>query len=101
VIAASGDAAPQNERQLLDGVPYDAVLCIDVSDDAPPLQLGLNAAGAQKRTTCASRWQSLTWRNADDAHEAALAFVAKHSLPDSYVAQIEDFIQLVAPRVAR
>jgi phospholipase A-2-activating protein len=62
-------------KEIHDGQEYDAVLRIDVSDDSEPLPLPINRQ--------------------DDRRAAAAAFIERHSLPQSYLDDIVNFINLV------
>ncbi|GEM11646.1 ubiquitin homeostasis protein Lub1 [Rhodotorula toruloides] len=65
-------ASPARENMLHDGVEYDYVFQIDVRDDGPPIPLPFNLE--------------------DDAHATAASLVAAHSLPESYVKRIVEFL---------
>lgn len=94
LISSSGDGHPggQPTTELLletttqpakqthpsSGIQYDALLPIDVSDDAEPLLLGVNAG--------------------DDPERVATQFMADHDLPQSYHAEIVGFIRMVGPK---
>ena len=60
---------------MFEGKQYDFVLQIDIADDVNPLPLPVNRE--------------------DDRNKVASDFVALHSLPESYVERIVDFINLV------
>ncbi|KAN0063668.1 hypothetical protein ACQY0O_003717 [Thecaphora frezii] len=64
-------------KELFESQWYDAVLRIDVSDDMEPLPLPIN--------------------NGDDRKVVAEAFIQKHGLPTSYLAEIVNFINMVFP----
>lgn len=63
------------EGEVFEGKKYDYVLRIDVKDDEVPLPFPIN------RT--------------DDREQKAKEFVARHSLPESYVQRIVEFVSLV------
>ncbi|GAA6026839.1 hypothetical protein JCM8097_005899 [Rhodosporidiobolus ruineniae] len=69
--AASTPAPPP--RMEHDGQTYDYVFSIDVKDDEPPLPLPYNLD--------------------EDPHAVAEAFVKEHTLPESYLEQIVQFIR--------
>ncbi|GAA5950023.1 hypothetical protein JCM21900_001368 [Sporobolomyces salmonicolor] len=68
----SRPAAPSS-KMAYDGQEYDFVFQIDVRDEEPPLPLPFNLE--------------------DDPHHAATSFVTQHSLPESYVERIVEFIR--------
>ncbi|GAA5915535.1 hypothetical protein JCM5296_001753 [Sporobolomyces johnsonii] len=64
--------APSSKMEH-DGQQYDFVFQIDVKDDEPPIPLPFNLG--------------------DDPHNVAVTFVTQHSLPESYVERIVEFIR--------
>lgn len=72
------DQPPAKQAHPLTGVLYDALLPIDVSDDAEPLLLGLNKG--------------------DDPLDVTKRFIDDNNLPQTYHDEIVAFINMVGPK---
>ena len=87
----------EGDSNIFEGKKYDAILRIDVSDDAEPLPLPINRGGEQEDIEIIELVLTSGVRYEDDHRVAAKAFLERHGLPESYEDQIVEFISVVGP----
>lgn len=83
-----------------DGQYYDALVPIDVSDDAAPLLLGISRGGELIAHPCLMVYSTVhpCYYPKDDARQVTREFLQRHSLPSTYEDRIVDFIHMVGPK---
>lgn len=80
VTGASGGSQENSGKVLYEGVEYDYVFNVDISDSHPPLKLPYNCG--------------------EDPWMEAQKFIHKHELPQAYLEQVANFIVKNSERTA-
>lgn len=80
VTGASGGSQENSGKVLYEGIEYDYVFNVDISDSQPPIKLPYNCG--------------------DDPWMAAQKFIHKHELPQAYLEQVANFIVKNSERTA-